>query len=120
MTKSEKPTGKTPKSPPTVKPRVYPQLDVQQLADANRGLGQAMVWANNHIRALQDPAMVAAMGISEENLSLFLAHMVITYRTLRELAYFVQEDLQTARSTETLLATTGPVLLGPDGQPIKH
>jgi hypothetical protein len=109
-----------PKQPVTVdRPRMFPELTLEQMHDARIGLTQSMVFANNQIQRLyQNPQIVAAMGISERNLALHLAHLTITHRTLQELAYFLSEDIDTTESNTTLNIVTGPTLVDANGNPL--
>jgi hypothetical protein len=109
-----------PKDPIQVdRQRMFPELTLDQMKDARIGLTQSMIFANNHIQRLyQNPQIVAAMGISERNLALHLAHLTITHRTLQEMAYFLSEDIDTTESNQTLNIVTGPTLVDANGNPL--
>lgn len=109
-----------PEQPVTVdRPRMFPELTLEQMYDTRVGLTQTAVFTNNHIHRLsQNPQIVEAMGISERNLGLHLAHLTITYRTLMELAYFLGEDIETTESNQTLNIVTGPTLVDSNGNPL--
>lgn len=120
MTKSEKP-GQEQKKAPIIGERLYPELSIDDLNDVRSSITGAMIFSDGQIRRMsQEPGFTEKIGIAEEDLAIYLAHLTIAYRALRGLVYLVDRDRRIAQQTSTLYAVTGPLLVGPDGQPLKN
>ncbi len=101
--------------------RKFPEFDLEELVERRGLLTNSVVVIQQLLESLsQNPQDAARLwGIHPTRLPLFLAHLTITYDTLKQAATYYHQDAELARRTQTLSIVSAPSgLVGADGRPL--
>lgn len=99
--------------------RRFPDFDLEELVERRTALTNSVIVIQQLLELLSQNPHDNIFGVHPTRLPLFLAHLTITYDTLKQAAHYYHQDIETARRTETLSIVTAPTgLVGPDGRPL--